>query len=60
MDLPLPLPVAAAQQTGRDRVGTLRPGARLVELPTGQIPFAERPAEWAAPVTAFLSGPAAR
>ncbi|WKV71725.1 alpha/beta hydrolase [Streptomyces sp. PCS3-D2] len=35
------------------------PGARLAELPTGHLPFAERPAEWAALVTAFLSEPAA-
>ncbi|MEV6682296.1 alpha/beta fold hydrolase [Streptomyces erythrochromogenes] len=36
------------------------PGARLAELPTGHLPFAERPAEWAALVTDFLSGPAVR
>ncbi|MFC9823215.1 hypothetical protein ACFWG6_05620 [Streptomyces erythrochromogenes] len=60
MDLPLPLPGAVARHTGRARFGSLRPGARLVELPTGQIPFAERPAERAPPVTDFLSGPAVR
>ncbi|MEU9301045.1 alpha/beta hydrolase [Streptomyces sp. NPDC048269] len=31
------------------------PGARLAELPTGHLPFAERPAEWAALVTGFLA-----
>lgn len=31
------------------------PGARYAELPTGHLPFAERPAEWAALVTGFLS-----
>ncbi|MFD6226247.1 alpha/beta fold hydrolase [Streptomyces sp. NPDC060232] len=30
------------------------PGARLAELPTGHLPFAERPAEWAALVSGFL------
>ncbi|WP_030846851.1 alpha/beta fold hydrolase [Streptomyces sp. NRRL F-4474] len=43
----------------RELADTL-PGARLVELPTGHLPFAERPAEWAALVTDFLSGPAVR
>ncbi|MFG2989772.1 alpha/beta fold hydrolase [Streptomyces sp. NPDC048257] len=36
------------------------PGARVAELPTGHLPFAERPAEWAALVTGFLARPAAR
>lgn len=31
------------------------PGARLAELPTGHLPFAERPAEWASLVNEFLS-----
>ncbi|MFF4368926.1 alpha/beta fold hydrolase [Streptomyces sp. NPDC001594] len=31
------------------------PGARYAELPTGHLPFVERPAEWAALVTGFLS-----
>ncbi|MCX5375687.1 alpha/beta fold hydrolase [Streptomyces sp. NBC_00091] len=31
------------------------PGARRAELPTGHLPFAERPAEWASLVTEFLS-----
>ncbi|RKT07060.1 pimeloyl-ACP methyl ester carboxylesterase [Streptomyces sp. 3211.6] len=31
------------------------PGARYAELPTGHLPFAERPAEWAALITEFLS-----
>ncbi|MFJ8164635.1 alpha/beta fold hydrolase [Streptomyces sp. NPDC096136] len=31
------------------------PGARYAELPTGHLPFAERPTEWAALVTGFLS-----
>ncbi|MFD9301265.1 alpha/beta fold hydrolase [Streptomyces sp. NPDC060048] len=32
------------------------PGARWAELPTGHLPFAERPQEWAALVTEFLAG----
>ncbi|MFD9335620.1 alpha/beta fold hydrolase [Streptomyces sp. NPDC060028] len=36
------------------------PGARLAELPTGHLPFAERPAEWAALVTEFLAAAPAR
>ncbi|MFF4423558.1 alpha/beta fold hydrolase [Streptomyces sp. NPDC001549] len=35
------------------------PGARVAELPTGHLPFAERPAEWAALVGGFLSETAA-
>ncbi|MFE6833586.1 alpha/beta fold hydrolase [Streptomyces sp. NPDC057705] len=36
------------------------PGARLAELPTGHLPFAERPAEWAALVSEFLTQNPAR
>ncbi|MEU7599533.1 alpha/beta fold hydrolase [Streptomyces sp. NPDC041003] len=36
------------------------PGARLAELPTGHLPFAERPAEWAALVSEFLTRNPAR
>ncbi|MFD9456104.1 alpha/beta fold hydrolase [Streptomyces sp. NPDC059985] len=32
------------------------PGARVAELATGHLPFAERPAEWAALVEEFLAG----
>lgn len=35
------------------------PGARGAELPTGQLPFPERPAERGAPGGGFLSEPAA-
>lgn len=35
------------------------PGARVAELPTGHVPFAERPAERAALVSGFLSETAA-
>ncbi|MFD9479165.1 MULTISPECIES: alpha/beta fold hydrolase [Streptomyces] len=35
------------------------PGARVAELPTGHLPFAERPAEWAPLVSGFLSESAA-
>ncbi|MGW0393095.1 alpha/beta fold hydrolase [Streptomyces sp. NPDC003042] len=31
------------------------PGARFAELPTGHLPFAERPAEWASLITGFLA-----
>lgn len=37
----------------RELAGAL-PDARLVELPTGHLPFAERPAEWAALIGTFL------
>ncbi|MCX5194204.1 alpha/beta fold hydrolase [Streptomyces sp. NBC_00249] len=37
----------------RELADTL-PGARFAELPTGHLPFAERPAEWAELVLAFL------
>lgn len=43
----------------RELAGAL-PGARLAELPTGHLPFAERPAEWAALITEFLAGTPAR
>ncbi|KOV21017.1 alpha/beta hydrolase [Streptomyces virginiae] len=46
-DLLVPLPLQ------RELADTL-PGARLAELPTGHLPFAERPAEWAALVSDFL------
>ncbi|MET9321651.1 alpha/beta fold hydrolase [Streptomyces sp. NPDC003038] len=36
------------------------PDARLVELPTGHLPFAERPAEWAALISGFLAEVPAR
>ncbi|MEV6951639.1 alpha/beta hydrolase [Streptomyces sp. NPDC051183] len=36
------------------------PGARLVELPTGHLPFAERPAQWASLITEFLAAIPAR
>ncbi|MFD9354904.1 alpha/beta fold hydrolase [Streptomyces sp. NPDC060031] len=36
------------------------PGARLAELPTGHLPFAEHPAAWAALVTEFLAAAPAR
>ncbi|WKD32453.1 hypothetical protein [Streptomyces xanthophaeus] len=42
----------------REPAGAL-PGARIAELPTGQLPFAERPAERAALVGGFLSESAA-
>ncbi|MFD7259473.1 alpha/beta fold hydrolase [Streptomyces sp. NPDC059874] len=38
----------------RELADTL-PGARYAELPTGHLPFAERPAEWAALVSEFLA-----
>ncbi|MFJ4778404.1 alpha/beta fold hydrolase [Streptomyces sp. NPDC088762] len=38
----------------RELADTL-PGARFAELPTGHLPFTERPAEWAALITGFLA-----
>ncbi|MEV7618067.1 alpha/beta hydrolase [Streptomyces sp. NPDC089799] len=35
------------------------PGARYAELPTGHLPFAERPAEWLALISGFLAAGAA-
>ncbi|MEC4574076.1 alpha/beta fold hydrolase [Streptomyces virginiae] len=52
-DLLVPLPLQ------RELADTL-PGARLAELPTGHLPFAERPAEWAALVSDFLRATAER
>ncbi|AZM91313.1 alpha/beta fold hydrolase [Streptomyces sp. W1SF4] len=49
------VPRAAQQELAR-----ALPDARRAELPTGHLPFAERPAEWAALVTEFLSGRPAR
>ncbi|MFJ5884751.1 alpha/beta fold hydrolase [Kitasatospora cineracea] len=46
-----PLVPPALQRELADRI----PGARRAELPTGHLPFAERPEQWRALITDFLA-----